>query len=142
MVTRWRHCGDYVRTYLRDLRLSFSNCVSGASHSYDIKAKSKDKNFNTDQGHQVKTNNWKKTSETLSTANNNRRGRSQCKVRGWISKSQIATYKQRWRCIGCTKSKKAISNQRPGHGKTSHSRFCCEHTWPVTGSTTNLKINV
>ena len=64
------------------------------------------KNFNTDQGHQVKTNNWKKTSETSSTANNNRRGRSQCKVRGWFSKSQIATYKQRWRCIGCTKSKK------------------------------------
>lgn len=106
MVTRWRHCGDYVRTYLRDLRLSFSNCVSGASHSYDIKAKSKYKNFNTDQGHQVKTNNWKKTSETSSTANNNRRGRSQCKVRGWFSKSQISTYKQRWRCIGCTKSKK------------------------------------
>ena len=53
-MTRWRHCGDYVRTYLRDLRLSFSNCVSGASHSYDIKAKSKYKNFNTDQGHQVK----------------------------------------------------------------------------------------
>ena len=106
MVTRWRHCGDYVRTYLRDLRLSFSNCVSGASHSYDIKAKSKYKNFNTDQGHQVKTNNRKKTSETSSTANNNRRGRSQCKVRGWFSKSQIATYKQGWRCIECTKSKK------------------------------------
>ena len=106
MVTRWRHCGDYVRTHFRDLRLSFSNCVSGASHSYDIKAKSKYKDCNTDQGHQVKTNNWKKTSETSSTANNNRRGRSQCKVRGWFSKSQIATYKQRWRCIGCTKSKK------------------------------------
>lgn len=142
MVTRWRHCGDYVRTYLRDLRLSFSNCVSGASHSYDIKAKSKYKNFNTDQVHQVKTNNWKKTSETSSTANNNRRGRSQCKVRGWFSKKSNCHIQTALAMHWMHQIKKAISNQRPGHDKTSHSRFCCEQPWPVTGSTTNLQINV
>lgn len=112
-MTRWRHCGDYVRTYLRDLRLSFSNCVSGASHSYDIKAKSKYKNFNTDQGHQVKQIIERKLPKPHLLPTTTDEAAHSVRWGDDFQKSQIATYKQRWRCIGCTKSKKRSVTKDP-----------------------------